>query len=55
MKQNITRAVMTCKTCLSKYQDLDGSGYCENCEPPETIPYAWIPPETIEEMKQEND
>lgn len=37
MKQNITRKISTCAACGEKFLDLDGTGYCETCAPPENI------------------
>lgn len=40
MRENITRRILVCPGCNEKFQDLDGSGYCESCDPPDAIPPA---------------
>lgn len=37
MKQNITRKIVPCAACGEKFLDLDGSGYCETCTPPDSL------------------
>ena len=33
MKENITRIIIQCPGCFEYHNDLDGTGYCETCEP----------------------